>query len=463
MADLRQLRRLMRQLEDQLVVCMRCGMCQAVCPVFAQTGREADVARGKLVLLDGLMQAMLTDPEAVRQRLQRCLLCGSCATNCPSGVNVLDIFLKARAILAGYLGLPPLKKAIFRKLLAHPRTLDRVVEFGAVFQTLFTRPVNEIVGTSCARFAFPLLADRHFRTLAAVPLHRRCPSLDTPAGASGLKVGIFVGCLIDKIFPNVAEAAFQVLEHHGVGVFLPESQGCCGIPAISSGDSRTFNDLVRYHLDRFDSERFDVLVTCCATCTSTIKKIWPSLCSEDLTARAASLSAKTMDISQFLVQRLDVAAAAARAETGRIVDLPRFLPFEKIPGGFRRAPGPDPGQSRLYPQRNAGGRRLLRDGRELQSGALRGVRPDRAIETRQHRFHRLLGGGHGLPGMHAANLRHAVSSRRPHCRQAPRRRCTPNPFRLNAGMDHRFSVHLSPGFPLLAAHVGESAVESPHG
>jgi glycolate oxidase iron-sulfur subunit len=319
MADLRQLRRLMRQLEDQLVVCMRCGMCQAVCPVFAQTGREADVARGKLVLLDGLMQAMLTDPEAVRQRLQRCLLCGSCATNCPSGVNVLDIFLKARAILAGYLGLPPLKKAIFRKLLAHPRTLDRVVEFGAVFQTLFTRPVNEIVGTSCARFAFPMLADRHFRTLAAVPLHRRCPSLDTPAGASGLKVGIFVGCLIDKIFPNVAEAAFQVLEHHGVGVFLPESQGCCGIPAISSGDSRTFNDLVRYHLDRFDSERFDVLVTCCATCTSTIKKIWLSLCSEDLTARAASLSAKTMDISQFLVQRLDVAAAAARAETGRIV------------------------------------------------------------------------------------------------------------------------------------------------
>jgi ferredoxin len=57
MADIRQLQRLMRQLEDPLVVCMRCGMCRAVCPVFAQTGREADVARGKLVLLDGLMQA----------------------------------------------------------------------------------------------------------------------------------------------------------------------------------------------------------------------------------------------------------------------------------------------------------------------------------------------------------------------------------------------------------------------
>jgi glycolate oxidase iron-sulfur subunit len=319
MADIGELRRLMRQLEDQLVVCMRCGMCQAVCPVFAQTGREADVARGKLVLLDGLMQAMLDDPEAVRERLQRCLLCGSCAANCPSGVNVLDIFLKARAILAGYLGLPPVKKAIFRRLLAHPRTFDRVVEFGAVFQRLFTRPVNEIVGTSCARFSSPLLADRHFRTLAPVPFHRAHPSRDTPAGGSGLRVGFFVGCLIDKIFPNVAAAALRALEHHGVGVFLPEGQGCCGIPAVSSGDTKAFNDLVRYHLDLFDSADFDALVTCCATCTSTIKKIWPSLCEEDLRARARTLAVRTMDIAQFLVQGVGPEAAATPSANGRIV------------------------------------------------------------------------------------------------------------------------------------------------
>ncbi|MGO9175825.1 MAG: 4Fe-4S dicluster domain-containing protein, partial [Desulfobaccales bacterium] len=48
MSRLRALARLMKELEDQLVVCMRCGLCQAVCPLFAETGREADVARGKL-------------------------------------------------------------------------------------------------------------------------------------------------------------------------------------------------------------------------------------------------------------------------------------------------------------------------------------------------------------------------------------------------------------------------------
>ena len=85
MANMQEIAALMRELEDQLVICMRCGMCQAVCPVFEQTGLEADVARGKLALLDGLMQEMFNDPRGVYERLNRCLLCGSCAANCPTG------------------------------------------------------------------------------------------------------------------------------------------------------------------------------------------------------------------------------------------------------------------------------------------------------------------------------------------------------------------------------------------
>ncbi|MGA8140160.1 MAG: 4Fe-4S dicluster domain-containing protein, partial [Desulfobaccales bacterium] len=66
MPSLKALARLMKELEDQLVVCMRCGLCQAVCPLFAETGREADVARGKLALLDGLLKEILKNPEGVQ-------------------------------------------------------------------------------------------------------------------------------------------------------------------------------------------------------------------------------------------------------------------------------------------------------------------------------------------------------------------------------------------------------------
>jgi len=306
MVDFKKLIGLMHNLEDQLVVCMRCGMCQAVCPLYAQTGREVDVARGKLALLDGLLKEMFDNPKGVSEHLNKCLLCGSCAANCPSGVSVLEIFIKARAILTGYTGLSPAKKLILRGLLSHPKIFDRLTEWGAKFQTLFTRPVNDIVGTSCARIISPLLTDRHFKRLASEPFHRQTPSLNSKPGKSGLKVAFFVGCLIDKVFPDVARATIDVLNYHGVGIYMPEGQGCCGIPALSSGDMETFNRLLRHNVAILDAEDTDYIITACATCTATIKEIWPIMAdhnTEDIKAAVDALAAKTLDINQFLVAK----------------------------------------------------------------------------------------------------------------------------------------------------------------
>ena len=306
---MREIARLMRGLQDQLATCMRCGTCQAVCPLFAETAREADVARGKLALLDGLRQEIFKDPEGVSKLLNRCLLCGSCSVNCPSGVRILEIFIKARAILTGFMGLSPLKKVILRRILTFPETIDRLVKWGIRFQKLFTRPANEFLGTSRARFVSPLLKNRHFKPLAPVPFHRMAGSLNTSPGGSGIRVAFFVGCLIDKLFPSVARATIEVLNHHGIEVFIPEAQGCCGIPAISAGDTVTFGRLVRYNLERFDISDIDYLVSACATCAFTIKKIWPMMFqddAEDVMAQIEQLAGKTLDINQFLISKVGV-------------------------------------------------------------------------------------------------------------------------------------------------------------
>nr|HID58801.1 (Fe-S)-binding protein [Desulfobacterales bacterium] len=206
MTGMKRLARLVKELEDQLVRCMRCGMCQAVCPLFSETRLEADVARGKLALLGGLIGEIFQNPEGVYERLNRCLLCGSCAANCPSGVDVLDIFMKARTILTDYMGLSGWKKVILRGILAHPKTFDRAMEWASMFQMVFTKPASDRLGTSCARFVSPLLAGRHLKPLASVPFHRAVPSVNTDPGPSGIKVGFFVGCLIDKMFPSIGEA-----------------------------------------------------------------------------------------------------------------------------------------------------------------------------------------------------------------------------------------------------------------
>ena len=322
MPEMKKLALLMKELEDQLLLCKRCGMCQAVCPLFAETGREADVARGKLALLDGLVQEMFKDPKGVFERLNRCLLCGSCAANCPSGVNVLEIFIKARAILTGFMGLSRAKKMILRGVLAYPETFDRIMKWGSMFQKLFCRPANELLGTSCPRFVSPLTGDRHFKTLAPIPFHRMAAHLNTDPGPSGVKVAFFVGCLIDKVFPQTAQATVDVLNHHEIGVFMPEKQGCCGMPAVSSGDMETFERLVRYNLERFDAEDFDYLVTSCATCTFTIRKIWPMMIQKDsgaLKAGVEKIAKKTLDINQFLVSKVGIKESFKRDDNAAIV------------------------------------------------------------------------------------------------------------------------------------------------
>ncbi|MGA2400231.1 MAG: (Fe-S)-binding protein [Syntrophobacteraceae bacterium] len=315
MYDMKKLAALVKELEDQLMVCMRCGMCQAVCPVFAETGREADVARGKLALLDGLIKQMFKDPKGVNERMMRCLLCGSCSANCPSGVKVLDIFLKARVILVGYMGLHPAKRAVFRGMLSHPRLFNSLVKSASRLQGFFVKPADDLLGTSCARFLSPL-ADRHIKTFAPVSFHSRVGRLDINA-VSGLKVGFFVGCMIDKIYPDIGHAVLSALKHNGVGVLVPDEQGCCGIPALSSGDLKSFQKLVRYNLDIFPPGDFDCLVTACATCTSTIKKLWPMF-ADDLSevekSRMNELAEKTMDISQFLVEKTGLVTAASSYE-----------------------------------------------------------------------------------------------------------------------------------------------------
>jgi glycolate oxidase iron-sulfur subunit len=54
----------------------------------------------------------------------------------------MEIFIKARAILTGFMGLSPAKKLILRGMLSHPEIFDRMAAWGSKFQKIFTRPAN---------------------------------------------------------------------------------------------------------------------------------------------------------------------------------------------------------------------------------------------------------------------------------------------------------------------------------
>ncbi|MDR1546622.1 MAG: (Fe-S)-binding protein [Deltaproteobacteria bacterium] len=315
-ATLTELARLLMTLDDLLVSCMRCGFCQSVCPVYGATFREADVTRGKIALLEDLAHELTADADSVNDRLNRCLLCGSCESNCPSGVNVMDIFLRARAIVTGYRGLGAVKKLVFRFILPRPRLFGALLRLSSVFQWPFLTKASEKADAYRAPVLNPWLGRRHIPSLPSRSFQSETGDLDEPAGA-GPKAALFPGCVPDKLFPKLSAATLKVLRRHGVSVFYPAELVCCGIPALASGDRRAFRELVELNLKALSRSKFDWLVTPCATCASNIKENWRRFRDDfgpEQRALIEEIHGKTLDVTAFVVRVLKVDLPPAAGE-----------------------------------------------------------------------------------------------------------------------------------------------------
>ncbi len=320
MNNLHELAQRLMALDDRITACMKCGMCQSVCPMFGASGKEADVARGKLFLINNMAHELLKDPEALADKLGRCLLCGSCQAACPPGVKIMEVFMEARELVNAYIGLHPVKKMVFRTLLAKPGLFNFAMRVGAPMQGLIFRKTGDAQGTVCAPMLNFMLGDRHIRPLAKKPLHAVYGALDEPRPSrseGGLKVAFYPGCLGDKMYTDMAEACLKVLRHHKVAVFMPVGLACCGIPALSSGDAEGMIKQMKVNLEVLGKGDFEYLLSPCASCTSTIKELWPRYAGRlgSLEQKQAEkLAEKTMDINAFLVDVLKVEAAAASGD-----------------------------------------------------------------------------------------------------------------------------------------------------
>jgi Fe-S oxidoreductase len=85
-----------KEFRDQVLRCSSCGFCRAVCPVFGITKRPAFNARGKMLVLKEVMDGSVDLSDELIETLFQCTACGSCAKNCPSGVDVPDIIKRVR-------------------------------------------------------------------------------------------------------------------------------------------------------------------------------------------------------------------------------------------------------------------------------------------------------------------------------------------------------------------------------
>ncbi|HSB79446.1 MAG TPA: (Fe-S)-binding protein [Candidatus Methylomirabilis sp.] len=282
-----------------LFKCNKCGSCTSVCPLYQQTVYEGMAARGKLALLEAAVEGKLDASRAVRAKLEDCLLCGACASNCPSFVPTTDLFLEARASLARDLGIP-LPIRLLLRALATPALMELGTPPLHLLQSL------GVPGFVEGRLSAVLPDAVRAAARSAPPAPRRSfrsrvrGLLANGEGTRGT-VAYFAGCFMNWGYVEAAEATRQILMRSGFRVEVP-AVSCCGVPHRAYGDTQAALALARRNVEAL--EGYQRIVTDCASCGAALKEYRHLLAHDPAYRdRAAAVSSRVSDISEFLVKQ----------------------------------------------------------------------------------------------------------------------------------------------------------------
>ena len=123
-----------------------------------------------------------------------------------------------------------------------------------------------------------------------------------------MRIGLFVTCLTDTLFPGTGKAVVAVLERLGHRVEFPQAQTCCGQMHFNTGYRREAVPMARGLAAAFSG--FDAVVTPSASCASMVHEYFPALAAEagdrDMARAVAELVPRTCELSVFLADVLGV-------------------------------------------------------------------------------------------------------------------------------------------------------------
>ena len=77
--------------KNDIKKCSRCGLCQAVCPVYKATKNDCTSPRGKFILINEMFKNNLKPSEKLKNYMKMCINCKKCVDYCPSKINTPKI------------------------------------------------------------------------------------------------------------------------------------------------------------------------------------------------------------------------------------------------------------------------------------------------------------------------------------------------------------------------------------
>ena len=120
------------------------------------------------------------------------------------------------------------------------------------------------------------------------------------------RVTLFVQCVIDAMYPEVAEAMVRIFERLKIPVTYPVEQTCCGQPAFNSGYRTAAKKAARQTIEVF--EKSPVIVCPSGSCVAMIRHHYAELFAEEpeWLFRAKAVAERTFELTEFLVDILQI-------------------------------------------------------------------------------------------------------------------------------------------------------------
>ncbi|TME29945.1 MAG: 4Fe-4S dicluster domain-containing protein [Chloroflexi bacterium] len=253
---------------DNMLACIRCGLCLTSCPTYVLTLHESEGPRGRVGMARAVAEGHLqVTPDLLEHELN-CLVCDACSAVCPAGVHMDPLQVVLRSAIEPEIhrswGERLLRRLVFSWLfmdMARFRVLARLLwlyQRSGVRWLARRLRVLDLLGLAEAERLLPDVPRRFFTprgesypssvrrrsATAAVPAgDGAVPAGDSaglvPEGDAGLQVSIFAGCVMSTALADIDRATLRVLRRAGFTVRNPAEQGCCGALHAHGGDLRS--------------------------------------------------------------------------------------------------------------------------------------------------------------------------------------------------------------------------------
>lgn len=279
----------------KLEACIHCGLCLEACPTYIETGEEMSSPRGRLYLMKAYQEGSIKSSDlSFYEHELSCLVCRSCETACPSGVEFGYLMEQTRAIIRKDYPII-IHKLLFTHVIGSniPAKIAQLVT-----STLSKLKIKEALAAFFDLAGFLRLASsvELIPDSDSSPVYR--PTIYPARSEKIGDVGILIGCIGDVFTAKINDATINVLTQLGYDVHTLREITCCGSLAIHEGYHDHAISLAKKNTEVILSSNVDYFITNIAGCGANMKNYPQQLGTEG----SGALRKKIYDISEFLMK-----------------------------------------------------------------------------------------------------------------------------------------------------------------